>query len=72
VNLHDAINRHQGLILQIGLLRQSLTDSERSWKDYMFVGVPNPIAESIRRQIVEKEAMLEQDVPLALKQLQMP
>lgn len=40
------------------MLKQTLAESESSWTMYKFDGIPNTVADSIRRRIVEKEAAL--------------
>jgi hypothetical protein len=55
---HDDINRRQGLLLQIGILKQSQADSELSWAESKLTGIRNTVSESIRRDIAEKESLL--------------
>jgi hypothetical protein len=57
----DKINGRQGLLLQIDILKQSLAESELSWEESKLTGIRNTVAESIRRSIAEKKALLNQD-----------
>ena len=69
LNLPDETSRREALILQIGILKQLLADSETSWTQYKFDPVPNPVANSLRKQIAEKEEELDRlgldDVPFS-------
>ncbi len=58
MELHDKANRKKELVRQISVLKQSLADSEKSWTESKLDGIPNTIADSIRRDISKKEAML--------------
>jgi hypothetical protein len=58
MGLHEGSNGRQGLILQISILKQSVKVSEAAWTKYKFDGVPNPVADSLRQQIAEKERYL--------------
>jgi hypothetical protein len=58
---HDEINRKLGIDLQIAILRRSLVENEALWKASGFGAIKNPIADSLRRDLAEKEAMLAQD-----------
>jgi hypothetical protein len=55
---HDEVNRKLGLNLQIEILQRSLVENELSWLASGLKGVPNPIAESLVRDILEKKSML--------------
>jgi hypothetical protein len=57
---HDETNKIQALRLQIDILRRNLADNELSWVASGFERVRNPVADSIRRDIAEKEALLGQ------------
>ena len=57
----DQISTKQILMHQIGILKQSLADSEQSWIESKLTGTPNTVAESIRQSIAEKEALLNQE-----------
>jgi hypothetical protein len=46
------------LNMELTVLRRSLTENENSWQASGFGAIKNPVADSIRRSIVEKEALL--------------
>jgi len=58
---HDEVNRKLGLGLQIEILQRSLVENEDSWKASGLGGIANPLADSIRRDIAEREELLAQD-----------
>ncbi|HZL29358.1 MAG TPA: hypothetical protein VFC39_22735 [Acidobacteriaceae bacterium] len=55
---HNEINRNLGISLQIELLQRSLQENERSWIASGLGMIHNTFADSIRRDIAEKEATL--------------
>lgn len=54
----DKIIGTQVLQLQLEILKRNLADCEASWKATGFARLRNPVADSIRRDIAEKEALL--------------
>jgi hypothetical protein len=54
----DEINRKLGISLQIEILKRSLNENERSWISSGLGMIRNTVADSLRRDIAEKEAML--------------
>jgi hypothetical protein len=54
----DEINRKLGISLQIEILKRSLNENERSWKASGLGLIRNTVADSLRHDIAEKEAML--------------
>jgi hypothetical protein len=55
---HNEVNRNLGITLQIEVLRRSLHENERSWIASGLGMIHNTVADSIRRDIAEKEATL--------------
>ncbi|HZL25754.1 MAG TPA: hypothetical protein VFC39_04410 [Acidobacteriaceae bacterium] len=58
---HDEVNRKLGIGLQIEILERSLVENEDSWKASGLGGIANTLADSIRRDIAEREELLAQD-----------
>jgi hypothetical protein len=54
----DEINRKLGISLQIEILKRSLDENELSWVASGLGMIRNTVADSLRRDIAEKEAML--------------
>jgi hypothetical protein len=57
----EEIDRKQGSTHQIAMLDRSLDECEVSWQKYLDVAVPKPVAESLRKQIAEKERSLAEE-----------
>ena len=56
----DEIDRKLGIRLQIAVLKNNLEDNERSWIGCGLGMIHNTVADGIRRDIAEKEALLNQ------------
>jgi len=54
----DEISRKLGISLQIAILKRSLEENECSWNASGLGMIRNTVADSLRRDIAEKEAML--------------
>jgi hypothetical protein len=57
---HDEINGKLSIRLQIEMLQRNLEENEQSWIASGLGMIHNTIADSIRRDIAEREALLNQ------------